>query len=182
MLSLLRGYPEGITELALMNALDDAGYTLFDREERRDPAVLYRSHFILFHLLYCLRTELAPAGEDLEIHCLDIRLRRCPPAGAGAGNAVAEHDGVADFYMDLENLEGMDADAVDRLIAEGLSRIERHGRRGEALSVLGLEEPASVDEVRLAYRRLAMRHHPDRGGDTETLQRINEAYLLLAKR
>ncbi len=178
---LLRVHPDGITELELMNALDDAGFELFDREGRRDPALLYRSHFLLFHVLYRLRSELAPRGEDLAIHCLDIRLRPGSGNDQETATSIGAHDGVADFYMDLENLEGMDAGAVERFIAEGLKRIQRHGRRDEALSVLGLADPVTVDDVRLAYRRLAMRYHPDRGGDTETLQRINEAYVLLAK-
>ena len=34
----------------------------------------------------------------------------------------------------------------------------------------------TLDELKAEYRRLAMRHHPDRGGDTETMQRINAEY------
>lgn len=32
------------------------------------------------------------------------------------------------------------------------------------------------DEIKSEYRRLAMKHHPDRGGDTATMQDINAAY------
>ena len=35
---------------------------------------------------------------------------------------------------------------------------------------------ASVADVKQEYRRLAMLHHPDRGGDTATMQAINAAY------
>ena len=34
----------------------------------------------------------------------------------------------------------------------------------------------TLDELKAEYRRLAMRHHPDHGGDTETMQRINAEY------
>jgi len=34
----------------------------------------------------------------------------------------------------------------------------------------------TLDELKKVYRRLAMQHHPDRGGDVETMQRINAEY------
>lgn len=40
---------------------------------------------------------------------------------------------------------------------------------------LGLDPDASGDDVRNARRRLAMTHHPDRGGDPARMQAINEA-------
>jgi len=43
-------------------------------------------------------------------------------------------------------------------------------------SILGVNKNASQDEIKKAYRRLAMQHHPDRGGDPEKLKKINEAY------
>lgn len=34
----------------------------------------------------------------------------------------------------------------------------------------------NLDELKKEYRRLAMKHHPDHGGDTETMKAINGAY------
>lgn len=31
----------------------------------------------------------------------------------------------------------------------------------------------TLDELKAAYRRLAMQYHPDMGGDTETMKAIN---------
>ena len=35
---------------------------------------------------------------------------------------------------------------------------------------------ATLDELKAAYRKAALENHPDRGGDTATMQRINAAY------
>jgi DnaJ-class molecular chaperone len=45
---------------------------------------------------------------------------------------------------------------------------------------LGVPESASAEEIRMAYKRLALKHHPDRGGDTETFQNIQAAYNVLS--
>ena len=46
-------------------------------------------------------------------------------------------------------------------------------------NVLGLTKNASAEEIKKTYRKLSMKHHPDRGGNKETFQKINEAYQVL---
>ena len=48
-------------------------------------------------------------------------------------------------------------------------------------AVLGLANAAGADEIKAAFRKLAMKHHPDRGGDQEVFKSINEAYMELEK-
>jgi curved DNA-binding protein len=45
---------------------------------------------------------------------------------------------------------------------------------------LGVSETASPDEIKKAYRKLATKHHPDKGGDTATFQSISRAYDTLS--
>ena len=49
-------------------------------------------------------------------------------------------------------------------------------------AILQIASNASTEDVKAAYRRLALEHHPDRVDDplaTEQMQRINEAYGVL---
>lgn len=45
--------------------------------------------------------------------------------------------------------------------------------------VLGLSKGASDDEIKKAYRRVAVKHHPDRGGDEIKFKEASEAYEVL---
>jgi len=45
---------------------------------------------------------------------------------------------------------------------------------------LGIKEDADQDEIRAAYKKLAMKNHPDRGGDTKRFQEISQAYDTLS--
>jgi len=45
--------------------------------------------------------------------------------------------------------------------------------------ILNVDRNASQDEIKKAYRALAMKHHPDRGGDDNKFKEIQEAYAIL---
>lgn len=43
-------------------------------------------------------------------------------------------------------------------------------------SILGIDRSASPEDIKQAYRKLASKYHPDRGGDTKKFQDIQAAY------
>ncbi|MBS3067165.1 J domain-containing protein [Candidatus Micrarchaeota archaeon] len=46
--------------------------------------------------------------------------------------------------------------------------------------ILGVKRNANADEIKSAYRKLALEHHPDHGGNEEKFKEINEAYSVLS--
>jgi len=46
--------------------------------------------------------------------------------------------------------------------------------------ILGVSKSASAEQIKKAYRKLALEHHPDRGGSQEKFKQLNEAYQVLS--
>lgn len=177
---ILEAHPAGLREYALLRRLAQDGVAPFAGASFDSGVALYEAHFLLFHWLYRLRDRRCRERRGgLEIHCLQIRL---VPFAEGPTGLPASHDPLRAFYLDLGHLRGITAQDLDRLLGAFWARWRRRDRVHDALAVLGLAEGVRPAEVRRRYRRLAMTHHPDRGGDTARFQEINAAMRVLTER
>lgn len=48
--------------------------------------------------------------------------------------------------------------------------------------LLGVDKDATFDQIKKAYRKLAIKMHPDKGGDPEKFKEITQAYEVLSDR
>ena len=55
------------------------------------------------------------------------------------------------------------------------------GEIDKALSVLSLPKLISREDIKIQYKFLAKKNHPDKGGDVEKMEQLNTAYKLLMK-
>lgn len=51
--------------------------------------------------------------------------------------------------------------------------------RSRALDILGLDESATEDHIKEMYHKLALIHHPDKGGNAEIFKRLGQAKSFL---
>jgi len=51
----------------------------------------------------------------------------------------------------------------------------------EAEQILGLSGKYSAAQVKSSYRKMSLKHHPDKGGSTEMMKKVNAAYEMLKK-
>jgi len=60
---------------------------------------------------------------------------------------------------------------------------DKHSPEFEALAIMGMEPPFSLDDLKVRYKELAKKHHPDLNGgcskSEEVLKSVNMAYTLL---
>ena len=54
-------------------------------------------------------------------------------------------------------------------------------RRIDFYKQFGLKDFADIEEVKLRYRTLVLKHHPDRGGNEEKMKIVNRIYEILTK-
>ena len=47
--------------------------------------------------------------------------------------------------------------------------------------ILGVDKSASTSDIKRAYHALALRHHPDKGGDAEKFKEVQKAYEALTE-
>ena len=64
-----------------------------------------------------------------------------------------------------------------RLTWENRNTISLDRRR--ALKIFNLAETATPSDIRKAYRRLSLIHHPDKGGQSNVFNTIHAAYEIL---
>lgn len=173
----LRAHPGGMSEHALIKELRALDDSVLPAGPLSDPLLLFQTHFLLFHTLYRLRDVFRQQGEgSLRIHPLLIQL---DDYQAGT-EAVAQPDPLRDYYLDLEILAQATRESVEELLNKAQKVLITDEERSAALQALGLDPDASEPIIRQRFRELAMQHHPDRGGDVETFQKIQAAMELLA--
>lgn len=177
----LREARGGLSELELIRKLQAPPWQIVGPIDYANPAALYPVHFLLFHVLYRLRDELAGQGETLTISPLSISLTGTDIV-AGTG-LPGQSDRLRTFYLDLDQYEMSEGDIlrmVDDFWAGRAHQPPGQDLASEAAIVLGFETlPADFATVKQRFRRAVMQAHPDRGGDTEQIQQLNEAFATL---
>ena len=175
---LLKQNPEGLSEYELIQLLRAAGFFEFLGTPPATPHSLFIAHFLVQHSLYKIRGRaLRDRQGYLEISALKIQWLPYKKPEHSIGNP----DSVRQYYLDIRNLYNTNEQDVDELLASFWIRLKNYDQRADALEMLGLEDPVDNITIKQTYRRLAMRHHPDRGGNKEQLQPINAAVKLLLK-
>ncbi|KAF4743525.1 DnaJ sub C member 27, partial [Perkinsus olseni] len=61
-----------------------------------------------------------------------------------------------------------------------MSTSSSHTTRGGYYNLLAVNRDASVDEIKRAYKRAALIHHPDKGGDEEMFKLVKQAFEVLS--
>ncbi|MDQ2075507.1 DNA-J related domain-containing protein [Marinimicrobium sp. ABcell2] len=178
----LLGEGFALSEYRLIQRLKEQGLVAPDYSF--SPLSLFQVHFCVFNALYQIQARLMDQGQALVISPLSIYVRPLDEEGRGAALAELEDQPLRTFYLDWNHYHQATEGSVEDLLRDFWRRYARLGVAGQeerqrALAELGLEDPVTPAEIKQRYRRLAMEHHPDRGGSAERLRMINDALAVL---
>lgn len=197
-------FQRGVSEYDLIDILKKAPYQFFDDASLREPLMLFKTHFIVFHALYQLKRRWIEQGEGvLDIHTLNIKLNQesahsdknsthgdnyKDKESQDKVGAITEADALAEYYLDWGNFEKADRKSVDALLnafwhrmASGNAHTFEQEDIADAHALLGLpqDEHVSLSVLKRVYKKALQLVHPDKGGTQQEAQDVIHAYQLL---
>jgi len=154
---------------------------------QQQPALqLFRKHFTVMNALYRLQREYQRQGKYyLEVSALRIALHSAlqPPPSESAGTATIIHQhadrALVDYYLNWDHYLNTTENNVQQLLSDFWIAFSHPEKKLAAYQLLDLKVGSAFIHVEKRYRRLAAKHHPDRGGNSEDFIRIREAYEVL---
>jgi hypothetical protein len=178
-----------LSEYALIGQLQAQGW--LEPIDSSNTLSLYSAHFLVYNALFHLHLYYLEHNQFLTISALQIYLTNGDDPTESSSTDLKQADetnqadmvSLRDYYLDWSHLDGATKESVSQLLNSFWEHFVNHDEYVEALTVLMLpsEKPVDYQQVKVAYQKLAMQHHPDRGGDVEQFQRINWAFGVLRR-
>jgi DnaJ family protein C protein 7 len=100
-----------------------------------------------------------------------------------------EHGNHDEAVLDCEVVCQKEPSAESRTALREAKRLQKLAKRKDYYKILGLSKNASTDDIKKAYRKNAMLHHPDRHADADDavkteeeqiFKEVSEAYTVLS--
>ncbi|WP_029933893.1 DNA-J related domain-containing protein [Thiomicrospira pelophila] len=187
LLNMLRADPTGVAEHALLKQLSQAGYEVFTPS--LEPLELFQAHFLLFHILYRLADKWQQAGHGrLVIDCLNIHFQTEPDDNSKESyqTNLAHDDSLKRYYLDYQHYRDTQTqdviDLLDSFWRQQPETIDHNALKQAKITLeLPLDQNLDRQQINHHYRRLSFSHHPDRGGDTSTFQKLSNAVQILRR-
>lgn len=173
---------EPMSEYKLLQLLKEQGWDL--PTTASDSLALFTSHFLLFNALYILQDEYWCNHRYLEISALKIVLHEAQPSDKNNSSTsllYSNDQSLRAYYLDLSELETATSDSINNLLNQFWGKYIAADERADALAVFSLPVTTTYSDIKKSYRRLAMLHHPDRGGNATIFQSVNRAFGVLQR-
>ena len=185
-----------LSEYELIQTLQSQGW--LKSTEMADILSLYGVHFLVYNALYQLKpyyqnqpnTSLFISVLAIEVVVTQKSMPQERENNSSAEQALTRKDDIdqseledlATFYLNWDNLDDATQESVDALLDGFWTVYVEDDEYNHALTVLQVDNTDDYTTIKQQYRRLAMEYHPDRGGDAEVFQRVQQAFSVVQRR
>lgn len=179
---LLQPEYQSISEYELIKILQSGHYHTLNNLSMNQADQLFQLHFLVFHALYKIQKDLLETQTGfLKISPLCISIESTQHHKSTSKH-IYQHDKLAEYYLDIRNLTNTTELDIEQLILSFWKSLHHPDNHLESLKILNLTPPVTYNEIKKQYKRLASKHHPDKGGSKELIQQINQAMATLSQR
>jgi len=124
---------------------------------------------------------LVDAEESISLNDLSFKVYR---TRARINLHLEKYDAaIADFKTAIEQAESEGSSADVKALKGDLKKAEIDQKRSKTkdyYKILGVPRDCSEAEIKKAYRKESLKHHPDKGGDEEKFKLVVEAHSILS--
>lgn len=173
-------------EHSLIKHLQNTATPPFDQFQLNQAKDLFNAHFLCMHALYHLKKQYAQNQQyHLRIHAVQVE-RMDFAAGNTPKNSshtvytgIAQSDPLEAYYLNPKHYFETQEDDIQAMLKAFWQNYLAQDEKQASLEILGLPGNANAEMVQQQYRRLAQKHHPDKGGCAQRFNEIREAKTVL---
>lgn len=171
---------QSLSEHELISYLQAPPYELINKDTFKHNDALFCTHFLIRHLLYKIQDDFYKQ-KKASLHIDTKLIQKRPYEDANTQQLHTDSASLRAYYLDTAELLKMDTKEVESLLNSFWKKFISYQQADSSLACLGLNSGTNLTEIEQAYRKLAMQHHPDKGGDGGEFAKINQAYQHLKR-
>lgn len=173
-------------EHSLIKHLQHSATPPFDHFRLSQSKDLFNAHFLCMHALYHLKNRYAQNQQyHLRIHAIQIERIEFNTSNTYDNSRhttfshLAQNDPLEQYYLDSRHYFETQEDDIQAMLKSFWQNYLAQDEKQSSLETLGLPGHADAEMVQQQYRRLAQKHHPDKGGCARRFNEIREAKTIL---
>tara|TARA_R110002072_G_scaffold154_1_gene960 strand:- start:16084 stop:16692 length:609 start_codon:yes stop_codon:yes gene_type:complete len=174
-------------EHQIIKHLQESRIPPFDNFELANAKDLFHAHFLCMHALYHLKSQYVQ-DKKYRLIIQSVRVERFVLADQhSAINPTATQacleasDPLARYYLDPKHYFETQEDDITDMLKSFWTKYLAQDQKQAALKILHLPLEADAKMIKEQYKRLAQKHHPDKGGCANMFNKVRQAKATLDK-
>ncbi len=178
----LNAFPS-TNEHQLIKHLQDCKTPPFDGFTLSHAKDLFSAHFLCMHALYHLKKQYE-LEKIFSLNIQSVRIERIniPKNISIPDNSqqtLTTNDPLEAYYLNPKHYFETQENDISDMLKAFWKKYLAQDKKQSALNILDLPPEANSRMIKEQYRRLAQKHHPDKGGCAEMFNKIREAKTIL---